>query len=302
MGDSNLLDYKNNDIEMGKSFNSKYKFRRITAALLLGVALFSIGFFAGTRIYRNSMPKNQHSLSSENSNTSPQIASEEMNKREEKIHPDAMNDVDVYDNPDFNPYVNDGKKIAYLTFDDGPSSTNTPKILNILKKNNIKATFFVIGNLAEENKDLIIREHADGNAIGNHTYSHVYNRIYANPKAFVDEIKKDENAIKSILGSSYKSKLIRFPGGSFGPKLKPFRDEIIKDGYHFVDWNALDGDAEGTNVPPAKLFIRLKETVGAQKHVVVLMHDAYAKNTTVEILPQIIQYLKAQGYTFSTLK
>lgn len=302
MGDGNLLDNKDNGSENGINFKNKYQFRRIAAALFLGIALFSIGFFAGTRIYKNSMPISPQTLEPENSNTLPPISSSEMNKREDKVHPDVASDVDSNDNPAFNPYIKDGKKIAYLTFDDGPSSSNTPKILDILKKNNINATFFVIGNLAEENKDLITREHADGNAIGNHTYSHVYNRIYANPTAFLDEIKKGESVIKAILGISYKSKLIRFPGGSFGPKLKPFRDEVLKEGYHFVDWNALDGDAEGTNISPAKLFIRLKQTVGSQPHVVILMHDAYAKNTTVEILPQVIQYLKAQGYTFSTLK
>jgi peptidoglycan-N-acetylglucosamine deacetylase len=304
MGDSILQGNKSNRSSNQRENENKHQFRRIAAALLLGFALFSVGFFAGAKIYQNSMPVSAQTLNIENSNTllKPQISSNEMNKRENKADPGVVRDVDSKDNPTFNPYINDGKKIAYLTFDDGPSSSNTPKILDILKKNNIKATFFVIGNLAEENKALIVREHADGNAIGNHTYSHVYNRIYASPTAFFNEIKKGENVIKSILGDSYKSKLIRFPGGSFGLKLKPFRDEILKDGYHFVDWNALDGDAEGTNISPAKLFLRFKETVGTQPHVVVLMHDAYAKNTTVEILPQIIQYLKAQGYTFSTLK
>lgn len=283
-------DIKNDVNEKTQITKKKSKLGKISAAIFLGIVLFSIGFFAGTRIYKHNMP------------LSGLIASSDMNKREGKVHQVAASDVDSKNNLAFNPYKHDGKKIAYLTFDDGPSTTNTPKILDILKKNKINATFFVIGNLAEENKGLVTLEHANGNAIGNHTYTHVYNNIYANPLAFLDEIKKSENVIKSILGDSYKSKLIRFPGGSFGSRLKPFRDEIVKDGYHFVDWNALDGDAEGTDIAPPKLFTRLKETVGTQSHVVVLMHDSYAKNTTVEILPQIIQYLKAQGYTFNTLK
>ena len=175
-------------------------------------------------------------------------------------------------------------------------------ILNILKKYKINATFFVIGNLAKENSDLVKAEYLDGNTIGNHTYDHVYNHVYSSTQAFEQEIYKTESLLKSILGISYTTKLVRFPGGSFGLKLKPFRDVILKDGYHYVDWNALDGDAEGTNIPPAKLLIRLKQTVGMQQHVVILMHDTSAKNTTVQILPEIIQYLIIKGYSFSTLQ
>lgn len=227
----------------------------------------------------------------------PRLTSDEMNKREEKISPTSASEVQA-----FNPYKNNDKKIAYLTFDDGPSKENTPKILSILKNYKINATFFVIGNLAKDNIGLVKTEYLDGNTIGNHTYDHIYNRVYSSTKVFEEEIDETESFLKSILGVSYKTKLVRFPGGSFGSKLKPFRDVILKDGYNYVDWNALDGDAEGTNIPPAKLYTRLKQTVGTQQHVVILMHDTSAKNDTVEILPQIIQYLSAKGYSFNTLQ
>ena len=249
--------------------------------------LFLISFFIGIRIYQI-MPVNA---------AKSRLTSEEMNKREGKVSPNSASEAQT-----FNPYKNNGKKIAYLTFDDGPSKKNTPKILSILKAYKINATFFVIGNLAKENSNLVKTEYLDGNTIGNHTYDHVYNHVYSSTQAFKEEINKTESLLKSILGSSYKTKLIRFPGGSPGLKLKPFRDVIVKDGYNYVDWNALDGDAEGTNISAPNLLMRLKQTVGTQQHVVILMHDTSAKNTTVQILPKIIEYLNTQGYSFSTLK
>ena len=255
--------------------------------------LFFVVFFVKTKNYQNSIPVN--AAGGNKNATRPMLGSNDMKKREDKVKPASASEA-------FNPYKKNGKKVAFLTFDDGPSANNTPQILSILKKNKINATFFVIGNLAQENSNLVKREYLDGNTIGNHTYSHVYNHVYSSTQAFEEEIRRSENILKSILGDSYKTKLIRFPGGSFGSKLKPFRDVIFKDGYHYVDWNALDGDAEGTNIPADKLFLRLKETVGTQTHVVILMHDAPAKNTTVQILPQIIQYLRSKGYSFSTLQ
>lgn len=198
-----------------------------------------------------------------------------------------------------NPFNKDGKKAAYLTFDDGPSA-NTPLILDTLKKYNIKATFFVIGKMANENKEMLKREKAEGHSIGNHTYSHDYKYIYADPKNFLDDLNKNNEIIASIL-DGYTTKIIRFPGGSFGDKRAPYREAVEKAGYHYVDWNALNGDAEATLVPVDKLLVRLKTTVGNQEHVVVLMHDAPGKTTTIQALPQIIEYLKSLGYEFRTL-
>ena len=194
---------------------------------------------------------------------------------------------------------NDGTKIAYLTFDDGPS-VNTKKILNILNQNNIKASFFLIGKNAEEHRNLVREELADGDVVGNHTYSHQLN-YKEEPAIFVNDINKCEEVLKSILGPSYKLKLVRFPGGSFGPKLVPFRDAVAKAGYKFIDWNDEIGDANGSNMSVPTLLKNLKKYT-LQKTVVILMHDAGAKKTTVQALPQIIQYLKSKGYSFDTLK
>lgn len=198
-------------------------------------------------------------------------------------------------------YKNDGKKIAYLTFDDGPSKKVTPKILDILSSEKVKATFFVIGNLAEKNKDIIIREQKEGNTIGNHTYSHEYKKIYKDINAFKEEVNKTDSVLKNILGSSYNTKIFRFPGGMFGKKKEQFKTEIKSMNYQYINWNALSFDAEGRLKTSEQLLLNIKKTIKGKNHVVILMHDAAAKTTTAEALPQIIEYLKAQGYEFRTL-
>ncbi|WP_027623899.1 polysaccharide deacetylase family protein [Clostridium lundense] len=193
----------------------------------------------------------------------------------------------------------EGDKIAYLTFDDGPSYKITPQILDILKEKNIKATFFVIGSMAGENPGLLKREKNEGHVIANHTYSHDYKKIYSSTSNFINDLKKGENVVTSIIGE-YNSKLIRFPGGSFGRTA--YKNAVTNAGYHYVDWNALNGDAEAPYVRKEKLIARLKETAAGQKTLYILMHDAPGKQSTVEALPEIIEYLKAQGYEFRTLQ
>ncbi|PRR81169.1 hypothetical protein CLLU_32060 [Clostridium luticellarii] len=99
----------------------------------------------------------------------------------------------------------------------------------------------------------------------------------------------------------YDLKLIRFPGGSFGKRLEPFRGEAKENGYRYVDWNDLTGDAEHNAVHVVNLVSKVKQYAN-HDHLVVLMHDAPAKVTTVQALPQIIEYFKSQGYSFETLK
>ena len=196
----------------------------------------------------------------------------------------------------------DGKKVAYLTFDDGPSP-NTLKILSILKQNNIKATFFLIGQNAERNKDLVKEEVKEGHVVGNHTYSHEL-RYREDPSVFVDDINRCNTVIKSIVGKNYNLKLMRFPGGSFNTRhlnLNPFKEAVTKAGYHYVDWNDWIGDAMRNNVPVDVLLNELRK-YSNDNTVVVLMHDAATKGTTVQALPEVIQYLKSKGYTFDTLK
>lgn len=194
------------------------------------------------------------------------------------------------------------KKIAYLTFDDGPSSNITPKILDILDRYQIKATFFVIGKMAETHPHILRRMQAEGHFVSNHSYSHDYKKIYASPAAFIEDIKKCDEVLASILGESYTSKIIRFPAGSFGKKKQLIREAVKDSGYEYLDWNALNGDAEALHVSTEKLMDRIVETTRSRDQAVILMHDSNTKHTTVEALPAILDYLQSQGYVFKTLE
>lgn len=207
----------------------------------------------------------------------------------------------------------DGKKIVYLTFDDGPSIETTPKILETLKNNDIKATFFVLGSNVEKTdtqKELLKEMVKEGHAIGNHGYCHDYSILYpgrvADTTAFINDMEKSENVMKSVLGDDFSTKVIRFPGGHMSWKTGELDPVLEQDGYTYVDWNVLNGDAEGNGKTVDQLINRLKETVtnlcGNDDVLVVLMHDTDAKPTTAESLQQSIDYLKSLGYEFRTLK
>lgn len=198
-------------------------------------------------------------------------------------------------------FQKDGKKIAFLTFDDGPSYLSND-ILDILKKYHIKATFFVVGNLARENKSIIERQIKEGHSIGNHTYTHNYKNIYSSVDVFVNEVDKTQNIIKSIVGSNYDIKLVRFPGGSFGDRLNPYKEAIKKKGYYNMDWNALNGDAEGNNIPKEKLIQNVKSTIEGKNHVVVLMHDCAAKKNYCRGIARYNRVFNITGLRIQSLK
>ncbi len=141
-----------------------------------------------------------------------------------------------------------------------------------------------------------------GHGIGNHSYTHSYKHIYKNTTNFLNELKATENVLKNILGDSFESKVIRFPGGSFGQQKANFRKAAVDNGYAYYDWNALNGDAEGKSFPTNRLVQRLKSTTNGQRELIVLMHDMGGKQTTADALPEIIEYLQENGYEFEVLK
>ena len=118
------------------------------------------------------------------------------------------------------PVRTDGKRVVYLTFDDGPSTTNTPQILDILDQYNVKATFFVLGKMLEAGngeKDVLKDIAENGHAIANHTYGHDYAYLYPNGTMNVDnivsDVEKNNDIMKEILGDDFSTRVIRFPGG-----------------------------------------------------------------------------------------
>ena len=198
----------------------------------------------------------------------------------------------------------DGKRV-FLTFDDGPSTSVTPYILDLLKQENIKATFFVLGVKAEANPDVLKREYEEGHFIGNHGYSHKYKEIYSSSQAVLDEYNKANQIIRDAIGNqNYNSLVFRFPGGSSGGPyhdLKQQAKELLKqNGIASLDWNALTNDAAGAS-SKEKIMQSFYDTVEEKNSVVLLMHDAADKILTYECLPEMIKYFRDNGYTFQNL-
>lgn len=200
-----------------------------------------------------------------------------------------------------NIYHSDQKRV-FLTFDDGPSRTVTPLILDLLKQENIKASFFVLGSRIEFYPDIVKREYDEGHFIGNHGYSHVYSQIYQSPQTVLDEYNQTEALIQNAIGKAdYHSHLMRLPGGAVGGKYNDVKQQAIalldQNNICHVDWNALTSDSAGSKTKEAMLE-SVKATIGNKSSVVILMHDAGDKILTYEMLPELIQYLRDNGYQF----
>lgn len=198
-------------------------------------------------------------------------------------------------------YQSDVKR-AFLTFDDGPSSV-TPRILDILKQENVKATFFVLGSRVEMMPETTKRIYEEGHYIASHGYSHVYSQIYASPQAVLDEYNRCNDLVKNAIGvPEYNSHLFRFPGGLVGGKYAEIKqqakDLLSQNDILHIDWNALTGDAETNELSIEFELLRLCQTTENKNSVIILMHDAPAKSVTADALPQIIGTLREKGYEF----
>lgn len=196
----------------------------------------------------------------------------------------------------------DKGKLAFLTFDDGPSESVTLDILDTLADYDIKATFFVLGSMCEKNGTVLKEINEKGHSIGIHSYSHKLNELLKSEESFINEIKMTEDALKNNLGEDFRTRLFRFPGGSFESKKRQYFDALNELGYVSVDWNALTGDTEYLNPTPEMLLERLKATTVNKKNIVVLMHDFENKRVSAKVLPDVIEYLKSEGYEFAVLK
>ena len=198
-------------------------------------------------------------------------------------------------------YKSDNKRV-FLTFDDGPSPV-TSKILDILKQENVKATFFILGSNVDSRKDVVKRMYEEGHYLANHGYSHTYSKIYSSPQSVLDEYNECNDKVKNAIEvPDYNSLLFRFPGGLAGGKYAEIKKEakglLLQNNIVNVDWNALTGDAETNNLSVEFEMTRLTETMGSKNSLVILMHDAAAKSVTADALPQIIAKLKEEGYEF----
>ena len=193
-------------------------------------------------------------------------------------------------------------KIAYLTFDDGPYY-NTHKVLDVLKKYKVKATFFTIGldkddcydNKKESCKELYLKEVEEGHTIANHTYSHlIFKGLYTSADSFIEQVKKQEKLIKERTGVT--TNIVRFPGGSGTANAYGIKDQAInklrENGYGWVDWTAQDGDG-GWVATGDIAWNNLVKEINEDIEVIVF-HDYSTQ--TLSILPKTIEYLQNKNY------
>ena len=196
--------------------------------------------------------------------------------------------------------TSNGKSIAYLTFDDGPSSI-TNSVLDILKKYNVKATFFVI-NSGSYNKTTLQREVNEGHTIGLHAYDHNYAIAYKDDNSYLDGIDKLRAKVKADTG--FDSHYIRFPGGSSNTISKRYSKGIMsritktakQRGYKYYDWNVDDDDA-GSARTADDCYNNVVRELRPNRSNIVLMHDFGTNKKIIEALPRIIEYCQKNGYT-----
>ena len=209
---------------------------------------------------------------------------------------------------DYSPL--DGEKVVFLTYDDGPSLTNTSVILETLKKHDVRATFFVTGKTlesgGEQAKEILRDSYEYGNAIANHSYSHDYNILYPGGtldlNSFLEDFSKTDKLLEDVLGEGFKTNVWRCPGGYMSWKnMGELKEYAEKNDKTPIDWNALNKDAEGKKKTAEELYQEAIKTSEGKDMVVLLMHDTYGKEETAKFTDKIIQYYKDNGYVFKTL-
>ena len=191
---------------------------------------------------------------------------------------------------------------VYLTFDDGPSSEVTGRILDILAANNAKATFFIV-NYGATGRQLIARMINEGHTVAIHGYSHDYATIYANDEAFMNNVYALRDKLLADFG--YNATIIRFPGGSSNTVSASYNSGIMsrlavrveQEGFSYFDWNVSSGDAAGYTVSSSDIYYNVTGSLRRGRNNVVLMHDTNAKWTTADALQDIINYARGNGYS-----
>lgn len=232
----------------------------------------------------------------------PDVNAPDLSESEEIEAPSSplTEEIVEVEEPPYVPPKSNGT--IYLTFDDGPGA-HTARLLDILKKYNVKVTFFVTGSGDDA---LIAREYNEGHAIGLHTFSHNYTYVYSSIDNFFADLYKIQERVKNITG--YTSYLMRFPGGSSNTVsarhdggiriMSKLAAEVGKRGFTYFDWNISSGDAGGATSADA-VYQNVVNRVRPGGSFVVLQHDI--KGFSVDAVERIINWGLANGYTFDKL-
>ena len=191
-------------------------------------------------------------------------------------------------------------KTVYLTFDDGPSQ-RTPEVLDILKKYDVKATFFIIKG-DEKYPEYMKRAVEEGHTVAVHSASHKYNEIYSSVDNFLNDFTDCYDYITQVTGVS--PTIFRFPGGSVNNYNSSIRRKLVEEmgrrGFVYFDWNVESGDGSG-KLSSSTIYKNVINGCKGKERAIVIMHDSAGKSTTVGALEDIILRLKEDGWQFARL-
>lgn len=208
----------------------------------------------------------------------------------------------------------EGKKLVFITIDDGITTDHTPKMLDTLHELEVPATFYILGqSIGEETKPVLERMLAEGHGIGLHSYNHDYDELYphgiADTADIMQQLYDAEVAFKKQLGENFFSGTWRYPGGHMSwDGLQPADDAMFTYGVAWIDWNTMFGDAAPSDVRPTtaegivNYFKNTYENVDVKNCLVILLHDNEYLDQSREALPEVVNFLRAEGYEFGILK
>lgn len=292
---------------------------KLNCILILAFSIFLVGCTLGKNIRNDITPKEQ-SNNEKSEDPSIEEAEKEPNKKSnvEESDPKSNEISDVEANKKTNEKSEEEnkkesskefdenkmitinkKKIIYLTFDDGPSYKVTDNILDILKENKVKATFFLIGNQIKNREDVVKRIYNEGNSIGLHSYTHNYKKIYCSEDKFIKEMFNCRNEINKVVGIS--PNIIRFPGGSYKKLNKAFLKRLHDKNFKVYDWNLDSSDGLKPKASLDELYANSIKGIEEKERLILLLHCTDAHQNTCRVLPKIISYYKSKGYEFKLI-
>jgi peptidoglycan/xylan/chitin deacetylase (PgdA/CDA1 family) len=198
------------------------------------------------------------------------------------------------------------KKHVYLTFNNGPDNKTTPQILDILRRYDIKATFFMIGENIEKSPQMCARVIQEGHLAAPLSYSDDFRSLYSSKADFIDDMNKTYELINQNAPSGKEQfKIVRFPGGSFdesgyGFNRESYKDELAEEGFYFADWNCSVGDSSSRRSAD-NLLSYFAQNRPQLNNLVIQLRDSSSNQATVDMLERLIKQLLDEGYTFSRL-
>lgn len=264
----------------------------ITAGVILLLLPTVLSVFLLVKVFSLQSQLNQIS---ENKRNAEQVSEMEVVQAKEKktTPPEAKNSAA----PTEQPAAKQLEKKVYLTFEDGPG-TQTEKILDVLKKEKIKATFFVTGKEDSYSKKMYKRIVKEGHTLGMHSYSHIYREIYESTASFSKDLEKIYRYLHKVTG--VYPEFYRFPGGSSTKSTKVPIQEFIQvlnqKNISYIDWNVVSPDVGSPYIAKKQMVKGILQEVSKYDTSVVLMQDAADKPMTARALPAIIKELKKENY------